>query len=176
MSEQQAPAKIIHTMFSFIAPRGVQFVDWHTHHEIRFLKADGKLLLQWWKDTLVRLEQELPNLCEERVVTQCDDCNGHGRTGDNKICMSCYGSGRKGFRPPGVSEKAPETMRAQAPPLVKDIANIASAVLTAFDKEVVAEANRIVAERNKTGKLAPFVEEPSIQVDEDGDVRVNGEK
>jgi hypothetical protein len=151
MSEQVVPAKIIHTMFTFIAPRGVQFVDWHTHHEIRFLKSDGKLLLEWWKDTLARMEQELPDLCEERVVTQCDDCNGHGRTGDNKVCMSCYGSGRKGFRPSGVVEveKAPETLRVQTPPAEK------VSHLSSFDREVIAEAERIVQSRTFVESMKP---------------------
>jgi hypothetical protein len=142
MADPIVPAKIVHTMFTFIAPRGVQFVDWHTHHEIRFLKSDGKLLLEWWKVTLARMEQELPDLCEERVVTQCDDCNGHGRTGDNKVCMSCFGSGRKGFRPPGVvatDEPAPVTVRNDG--VQKDESVI--------DQEVLHEARRIIEERRK---------------------------
>lgn len=175
MADPPVPAKIMQTMFAFVPPRGIVFVNWGHNMEIRFLKTDGKALLQWWKDQLARLEAELPDLCEERVVTQCDDCNGHGRTGDNKVCMSCYGSGRKGFRPPGVAEKAPQTMRVEAPPIQEVAASfVKSHSLSAFDQEVIAEANRIVAERS--GKLPPFAQEPSIQIDEEGDVRVNGEK
>jgi hypothetical protein len=165
MADQPVAAKIVHTMFTFHVPHGIQLVNWTSHSEFRFLKSDGKNLLKWWKEQLARLEAELPELCEERVVTQCDDCNGHGRTGDNKVCMSCYGSGRKGFRPPGVPEKdepAPETKRSE--PKVQ---------AAPVDAEVLEEARRIV-EGRKTGRLQPVTkvesEDDVPSVDENGDV------
>jgi hypothetical protein len=165
MAEPPVAAKITQTMFAFVPPRGVVFVNWGHNMEIRFLKTDGKALLQWWREQLARLENELPDLCEERVVTQCDDCNGHGRTGDNKVCMSCYGSGRKGFRPPGViakDELAPVT-RKSSPVAVDE----------PIEKEVLDEARRIVESRLKilSGKLPPF-KNPVADTDEESEPHV----
>lgn len=127
-----AATTVVHATFTFTLPVGATLVPWQNHTELRFERKNGKAIEEWFDETYKRFKAEITGLSNEMAVDSCPDCNGLGRSSDNKICMSCSGSGRKGFIVPGkyAEEPAPQ-----------------ASTTTQFTPEVLAEAQRIVEQR-----------------------------
>jgi hypothetical protein len=90
-------------MFTFVLPPGVTLVNWNTHCELRFRRADGEIVRKFMAELQDKFEREIEGLTVEMSINACDHCQGAGRVGLT-VCLACSGSGRKGFVVPGKEE------------------------------------------------------------------------
>jgi hypothetical protein len=103
-----SPSAIIHAMYQFVPPVGVQFVQWQTHVEIRFLKTDTQTVGNFLRTISNDFDSRIDEFSREIVVQKCEHCEGIGQVslnGKAEVCQNCSGSGREGFVVPGKGPK-----------------------------------------------------------------------